>query len=146
MRKKGKLVAIIAMLATLAGLIAFTAVDEREIGRENPKQAADYRLPWRNFSETYVDGTALGVTVGSTKIEAIEAAERAGLTVGPSGWGDNRAGGASLYDRPTLVATMLRQRYLNFHDKADTRRGMTIHFRGDLVQSIDVYYINTEAI
>lgn len=40
---------------------------------------------------------------------------------------------------------MLRQPYLNFSDKADLRRGMTIHFCGDRVTSIDVHYINTEA-
>lgn len=44
------------------------------------------------------------------------------------------------------MATMLRQPYLNFDDEADPRRGMTIHFRGGRVTSIDVYYINFEAI
>jgi hypothetical protein len=130
----------------LAATLAFASVDVREIGRSNPKRAANYRLPWFNFNETYADGEALGVVVGSTKAEAIQAAERAGLIVGPSGWGDNRAGGASLYDRQTLLATMLRQPYLNFHDQGDGRRGMTIHFRGDRVARIDVYYINMEAI
>ena len=148
MRTRAKvIVGTVALLAAaLAGSMALALVDAREIGRSNPKQAANYRLPWRNSSETYVDGAALGVVVGSTRAEAIQAAERAGLTVGPSGWGDNRAGGASLYDRPTLLATMLRQPYLNFSDEADPRRGMTIHFRGDRVTSIDVHYINTEAI
>ena len=130
----------------VAGSVALASVDVREIGRSNPKQAANYRLPWFNFSETYIDGAVLGVVVGSAKAEAIRAAERAGLTVGPSGWGDNRAGGASLYDQPALLATMLQQPQLNFHDEADLRRGMTIHFRGDRVASIDVHYINTEAI
>ncbi|MEA1013712.1 hypothetical protein [Sphingosinicella sp. LY1275] len=130
----------------LAGWVALSSVDVREIGRTNPKQAANYRLPWFNFSETYAEGAVLGVVVGSTKAEAIQAAERAGLTVGPSGWGDNRAGGASLYDRRTLLATMLRQPHLNFHDRTDLRRGMTIHFDGDRVTRIDVHYIYTEAI
>jgi hypothetical protein len=148
MRSRAKvIIGSVALLAmALAGSVALASVDAREIGRSNPKQAANYRLPRRNFSETYVDGSVLGVVVGSAKAEAIQAAERAGLTVGPSGWGDNRAGGASLYDRPTLLATMLRQPYLNFSDEADLRRGMTIHFRGDRVTSIDVHYINTEAI
>jgi hypothetical protein len=148
MRTRAKVIfgTVALLAAALAGSMALASVDAREIGRRNPKQAANYRLPWRNFSETYVDGAALGVVVGSTRAEAIQAAERAGLTVGPSGWGDNRAGGASVYDRPTLLATMLRQPYLNFSDEADLRRGMTIHFRGDRVTSIDVHYINTEAI
>lgn len=67
----------VAMLAmALAGSVALASVDAREIGRSNPKQAANYRLPWRNFSETYVDGAVLGVVVGSTKAEAIQAAGR----------------------------------------------------------------------
>jgi hypothetical protein len=121
----------VAMLAIAAWSVALGLVDSREIGRSSPKEAANYRLPWRNFSETYVHGAVLGVVVGSTKAEAIQAAERAGLTVDPNGWGDNRAGGASLYDRPTLLATMLRQPSLNFSDEVDLRQGMTIHFRGD---------------
>jgi hypothetical protein len=146
MRTLTKVVAIAAGLVVLAGSVALAAVDVREIGRSNLEEAANYRPPWFNFSETYADGSVLGVVVGSTKAEAIQAAERAGLTVGPSGWGDNRAGGASLYDRPTLLATMLQQPYLNFHDEADLRRGMTIYFRSDRVESVDVHYINTEAI
>lgn len=135
-----------ALAMVLAGSVALASVDVKAIGRSNPKEAANYRLPWFNFSGNHVDGAVLGVVVGSTRAEAIQAAERAGLTVGPSGWGDNRAGGASLYDRPTLLATMLRQPHLNFHDATDLRRGMTIHFRGDRVARIDVHYINTETI
>ena len=149
MRTRSKVVigsAVIAVAVVLAGSVALASVNVREIGRSNPKQAANYRLPWFNFSETYIDGAVLGVVIGSTKVEAIQAAELAGFTVGPSGWGDNRAGGAGLYDRPTLLATMLRQPYLNFGDEAEMRRGMTIHFRGDRVARIDVHYINTEAI
>lgn len=149
MRTRAKLVIggiATALAIVLAGLVALASLDVREIGRSNPQQAANYRLPWFNFSETYVDGAVLGVVVGSTKAEAIQAAERLGLIVGPSGWGDNRAGGASLYDRSTLLAIMLRQPYLNFDDEDDLRRGITIHFRGDRVASIDVHYINTEAI
>lgn len=142
---------IVGVIATglavvLAGSVALASVDAREIGRRSPKQAANYRLPWFNFSETYNDGAVLGVVVGSTRTEAIQAAEQAGLTVEPSGWGDNRAGGARLYDRPTLLATMLRQQHLNFHDAADLRRGMTIYFRADRVERMDVHYINNEAI
>lgn len=134
----------VAFAIVLAGAFALASIDVRSIGRSSPKQAAHYRLPGFNFSETYVDGAVLGVVVGSTRTEAIQAAERAGLTVAPGGWGDNRAGGASLYDRSTLLAKMLRQPRLDFNDEADTRRGMIIRFRGDHVASISAYYINSE--
>ena len=122
------------------------ATHAREIGRSDPKMAANYRLPWFNFSETYIDGLALGVAVGSTKSEAIDAAERAGFTVQPGGWGDNRAGGAGLYERADLVAKMLRQPTLSFYDAGDLKRGMIVDFRGDRVAAIRVHYINFEAI
>lgn len=134
------------LVVMLAGSLVLASIDVPEIGRNDPKQAAKYRPPLFNFSETYASGLVLGVAVGATKADAIEAAEHAGLTVGPSGWGDNRAGGASLYDRPTLLAIMLRQTQLNFHDEADLHRGMTIHFDGDRVERIEVHYINNEAI
>ena len=125
---------------------AFSYVGARELGRSDPKQAANYRLPWFNFSETYTDGVALGIVLGSTKAEAIEAAERDGFTVEPSGWGDNRAGGADLYDRSTLHATMLRQPSLSFYDATDLSRVMIVRFREDRVASVDVHYINNEVI
>ena len=128
------------------GAFAFVAPDARDLGRSDPKRAANCRLPWFNFSETYTDGAALGVAVASTKVEAIEAAERAGLTVEPSGWDDNRAGGADLYERPELVAAMLRQPNLNFYDPNDLKRGMTVDFRDNRVVAIRVHYINFEAI
>ena len=126
--------------------VANAAAEAREIGRSNPKKAANYRLPLFNFSETYTDGVVLGVAVGSTKADAIRAAERAGFTVSPSGWGDDRAGGADLYDRSELVTRMLRQPYLNFHAAYDRKGGMTIDFRGDRVVAVRVHYINFEAI
>lgn len=61
-----------------------------------------------NFSETYFDGVALGIAVGSTKGEAIEAAERGGFEVSLSSLGDSRAGGAGLYEKSELLAAMLR--------------------------------------
>jgi hypothetical protein len=140
-------ISIIAV-TSIAAVSAFTfAVSHaRELGRSDPKKAANYRPPWFNFSETYTDGTALGVAVGASKVEAFEAAERAGLTVAPSGWGDNRAGGADLYERPELVAAMLRQPYLNFYDRSDLKRGMIVDFRDNRVVAIRVHYINSEAI
>ena len=140
-------IAILTIFSIAAvGAVTFAAADVREIGRSDPKRAANYRLPLFNFSETYTDGVALDVAIGSTKAEAIRAAERTGLTVQPSGWGDSRAGGADLYERSELVATMLRQPYLAFYDAADLKRGMIVDFRGDRVAAIRVYYINFEAI
>ena len=134
------------LLMILAASVALASVDVHAIGRNNPKQAANYCLPWFNFSETYVDGVVLGVAVGAKKAEAIQAAESAGMTVDPGGWGDSRAGGVSLYDRQALLTAMSGQPFLTFYDEADLRRGMTIRFRGDRVASVTVYYINTEAI
>ncbi len=106
MRTRAKVVlsaAVIALAAVGVAVVALGSVDARQIGRTDPKRAANYRVPWFNFSETYVDGEALGVVIGSTRAEAIRAAERASFTVGPSGWGDNRAGGADLYTRPEIA-------------------------------------------
>jgi hypothetical protein len=126
--------------------MAFTSVDARAIGRIDPKRAAHYRPPLFNFSETYTDGQVLDVTIGSSKTDAVDAATRAGFIVDPSGWGDNRGGGAELYEKSELLATMLRQQHLNFHDPKDTKRGMIINFRADRAASVDVFYINFEAI
>ena len=148
MRTRAK---IVATIVTAFGLIAAVtvgigSVNARQIGRTDPKRAANYRLPWFNLSETYADGAVLGVAVGSTKVEAIQAAERTGLVVIPGGWGDNRAGGADLYDKSDLLAMMLRQPHLNFYDPTDSKLGMTIQFRENRVASINVSYINFEAI
>ena len=135
----------VALGAVILAAVALDSVDAREIGRSDPKRAANYRLPWFNFSETYIDGVVLGIAIGSTKAEAIRAAEGGGFEVNTSSWGDNRAGQGDLYERSVLLATMIRQPYLSFDDAADPSRGMIIHFRGDRVASIDVHYINTEA-
>jgi hypothetical protein len=138
---------IVALIGTAAiGALSFAAVDAREIGRSDPRKAARFRPPLFNFSETYTDGSVLGVAVGSTRAEAIGAAERVGLTVQPSGWGDNRAGGATLYERSELLATMLRQPHLDFFDPKGPKGGMTMWFRGGRVVAIGIYYVNFEAI
>jgi hypothetical protein len=148
--RNGAKIVLAGFLAVLAAggvaAVAAASVDTRTIGRTNPQRAANYRLPWFNFSETYTDGEILGVVIGSTRDEAIQAAERAGLTVDTSGWGDNRAGGADLYRKSALRGAMSRQPHLDYFDKADTKRGMTIRFRDDRVVSVSVYYINSEAI
>lgn len=133
-----------ALLVAFAGSVALASVDVREIGRTDPKRAANFRPPWFNFSENYSDGEVLGIPIGSTRGNAISVAERAGFVVETSGWGDNRAGQADLYDRATLLATMERQPHLNFHDASDLHRGMTVRFSGDRVRSISVHYTNFE--
>lgn len=149
MRRRTKVV-FVSLVMTVAvvsiAAIAAVSVDTRTIGRTDPKRAANYRLPWFNFYETYTDGEALGVRIGSSRDEAIHAAERAGLTVEPGSWGDNRAGGADLYRRSELIQMMRRQPSLSFGDMTDTKRGMTIRLSGDRVVSVNVYYINSEAL
>ena len=128
------------------GALKYASVDARKIGRTDPKRAAHYRPILFNFSETYTDGSALGVAVGSTKQQAIEAAEGAGFVVEPSGWGDNRAGGTELYSRATLLRTMLKQTHLAFYDPRDLSLGIIVNFREDRVGALHVHYINFEAI
>jgi hypothetical protein len=135
-------VAIVSVLGIGSiSAVVLNSADSRELGRSDPKRAARYIL---NFSENYTDGVVLGIAVGSTKTEAIQASERAGLTVNPGCWGDNRAGGASLYDKPQLNTAMLRQPHLCFYDADDLRKGLTVDFRGNHVTAIRVYYINIE--
>ena len=55
-------IAILTIFSIAAvGAVTFAAADVREIGRSDPKRAANYRLPLFNFSETYTDGVALDV-------------------------------------------------------------------------------------
>lgn len=139
-------IATIAILGVgFIGAVTLAAT-AREIGRTDPKRAANYRLPLRNFSETYTDGVALGIAIGSPKAEAIAVAEQAGLTVDPACWGDYRAGGAELYERSDLATTMLRQRTLCFHDADNLKSGIIVDFVGDRVAVVRVHYINFEAI
>jgi hypothetical protein len=66
--------------------------------------------------------------------------------VEPGGWGDNRAGGADLYEKTDLLEIMLRQPNLHYYDPNDLKRGMTVEFRNDRVAAVNVFYINFEAI
>lgn len=149
MRRRAKAVLVGFLAVAAAGgiaVVAIASVDTRTIGRTDPKRAANYRLPWFNFYETYTEGEALGVRIGSSRDEAIQAAERAGLIVQPGGWGDNRAGGSDLYRRDELLQAMRLQPSLFYGDRTDTKRGMTVRFSDDRVVSVTVYYINSEAI
>jgi hypothetical protein len=145
-KKLGLSLLLLGVIGAGSAFIAFRSVDVRELGRSDPRQAASHLLPWRNFAETYTDGSVLGIAVGSPKAEAIRAAERAGLEVSPSGWGDSRAGGASLYDRRALVASMLAQDHLAFSDPRDLRRELILHFHGGRLSSVEVYYVKFEAL
>lgn len=127
-----------------AGVLAFAR--SYEIGRTNPHRAASYRPPLFNFSETYTDGTALGIAIGSSKEEAIRAAEAGGFVVVPAGWGDDRPGGAALYGKPELRRTMLRQDQLSWRDPRGIWSGMIVEFRDGRVRSVNVYYINFETM
>ncbi len=137
---------VLALAALALVAVVIGSVDVRQLGRTNPKRAANFRLPWFNFSETYTDGKILGVSIGATRAEAIHAAEDAGFEVEPSGWGDARAGGASLYSRSALLAAIAGQPNLYFYNHTDLKNGMRVTFRQDRVVSVNVYYINFEAI
>lgn len=126
-----------------AGALAFS--QSAEIGRTDPRRAASYRPPLFNFSETYTDGTALGITIGSSRETAIRVAEAGGYVVVPAGWGDGRRGGAALYDKAELRRTMLRQDQLSWRDPRGVWSGMIVEFRDGRVRSVNVYYINFEA-
>jgi hypothetical protein len=148
MGRVGKAAIVTCVLAgvTAVGAAALACVDVRAIGRSDPRRAANYRPLLFNFSANYTDGSALGIAVGTSKGEAISIAERGGFAVEPTGWGDSRAGGADLYERSKLVATMLRQPYLSFHDARDPKRGMILEFEDGRVAAIRVHYINSETI
>jgi len=140
----GTILVIVAAISV--GMFAWTSVDVRAIGRTDPKRAATHKLPWGNFSETYSDGSAVGLMVGSSKREAIGAADAGGFIVQPSCWGDSRAGGASLYETSELRKMMLRQPVLCFEEAHDLRKGLIVRFHRDRVASIEVYYINSESL
>ncbi|HEY0625025.1 hypothetical protein [Sphingomonas sp.] len=149
MRKYGKLLLagiVVAAAGLGAGAMAFASARSYEIGRTDPRRAAGYRPLFYNFSETYTDGTALGITIGSSKEQAIRAAEAGGFVVNPAGWGDARPGGAALYEPGELHRTMLRQDHLSFRDRRELWSGMILEFRNGRVRSVNVYYINFESV
>ena len=139
-----------ASLAFVAALLIWIAVSRfanpREIGRTDPRRAANYMPLLRNFDETYTTGTVLGIAMGASLTESIKRAELEGFEVDPGCWGDNRAGQASLYQRSELQSIMLKQSKLCWTDHTQTRRGMIINYRDAKVVSINLYYINSEAI
>jgi hypothetical protein len=132
------------VLAVGIGIGAFAFAQSHEIGRTDPHRAASYRPPLFNFSETYTDGSALGIAIGSSQDEAIRAAEAGGYLIVPAGWGDDRPGGAALYEKSELRRTMLRQSQLSWRDPRGVWSGMIIEFRDGRVHSVNVYYINFE--
>ena len=146
LRSRNATIIVATVIVLALGWSYLSTVYARDIGRTNPCAAANFQLPWFNFSETYTEGLALGVAVGSTKAEAIRSAEQSGMQVDPSGWSDNRAGGVDLYGPMELHSKMLQQPYLIFHDPENLEGSMIINFRKDRVSNVEVYCINTEAI
>lgn len=134
------------VLAALIGGGTLAFARSYELGRTNPHRAASYRPPLFNFSETYTDGTALGIAIGSSKEDAIRAAEAGGFIPVPAGWGDDRPGGAALYAKEELHRTMLRQSQLSWRDPRGVWSGMIVEFRDERVHSVNVYYINFEML
>lgn len=132
------------VLAVGIGIWALAYARSYELGRTDPHRAASYRPPLFNFSETYTDGTALGIAIGASREAAIRAAEAGGYIVVPAGWGDDRPGGAALYEPSDLHRTMLRQNQLSWRDPRGVWSGMIVEFRDGRVHSVNVYYINFE--
>lgn len=132
------------VLAIGLGVGALASARSYELGRTDPHRAASYRPPLFNFSETYTDGTALGIAIGSSKEAAIRAAEAGGYIVVPAGWGDDRRGGAALYEKSELHRMMLQQSQLSWRDPRGVWSGMIVEFSGGRVHSVNVYYINFE--
>lgn len=118
--------------------------DTKAMGRIDPQRAASFQPLLFNFSETYSDGSVMGIEIGASKAEAIEAAEKAGYFINPASWGDNRAGGSELYQSSELRKMALRQPVLSFTKMQ--RGGMIISFSGDSVQKVEVFHINSEGI
>jgi hypothetical protein len=134
------------VLAVGIGVGTLAYARSYELGRTDPHRAASYRPPLFNFSETYTDGTALGIAIGSSREAAIRAAEAGGYVVVPAGWGDDRPGGAGLYEKAELYRTMLRQSQLSWRDARGVWSGMIVEFHDDRVRSVNVYYINFEML
>ena len=132
-----------AAVSIIAGTaIAYFNVDERALGRTNPRRAAFYSPPLGNFVETYADGTALGFTVGMPKERALQLATKSGFTVEPISWGDNRAGGAELYTADELRAKAMTVDSLHMSTDREDVELLTLNFDRDRVRSITVGYIN----
>jgi len=122
-------------------VIAYVSVDERELGRTNPRGAAFYSPPLGNFVETYSDGTALGFAVGMPRERALQVAAKSGFIVEPISWGDNRAGGADLYSTEELWAQAKAVESLDLSTDREDVEILTLSFHKDRVRSITVGYI-----
>ena len=133
--------AAVSMIAGTA--IAYVSVDEREMGRTNPRRAAFYSPPLGNFVETYSEGTALGFTVGMPRERALQVAAKSGFIVNPISWGDNRAGQADLYSADELRARAMRAESIDFETNNENVEVLELSFYRNRIRSITVGYINT---
>jgi hypothetical protein len=121
-----------AVVSAVAGpAIAYVSVDEHELGRIDPRRAAFYSGPSGVFDATYTDGSALGFTIGMPKDEAMDVAAKAGLVAQPDGWGDYRAGGASLYTPEALRAQAMSP--ANLYPQFRRDDGLTVELLFDEV-------------
>jgi hypothetical protein len=78
-----------AAASVVAGpAIAYVSVDERELGRTDPRRAAFYSGLWADFNATYRDGSALGISVGMPKDKALDAAAKQGFALDTVTWDD----------------------------------------------------------
>jgi hypothetical protein len=130
------------MLAVGLGpaLAFYLLVDEKEIGRTDPKRAAFYSAPSSGFYEAYEEGPVLGFTVGMSKSAALGAIEASGFVIDTNSWGDNRAGGASLYTRSELDRQARSVSALSLESRKIPGTAVDLLFAGDRVVTILVSY------
>jgi hypothetical protein len=132
-----------ALVVVVSSCTAFLLVDTRTIGRTDLRRAASFRF---NFVETYSTGSVLGVKIGQTKLAAIQSAEQAGFQLQPSAWGDNRAGGANLYERSELLEKAMKMDTIHMGGRTDTKQAIELRFNENRLIAIKLLYINFENI
>lgn len=141
LRRKWWMTGSLVLVAILYGATSFIAAGD--IGRSNPSLASLFRPIWFNFNETYVDGQAMGFAIGTGKDEVIAAVFENGYEVQPSCWGDNRAGGESLYTRNELIDAMQSRDAICIG--AD-RTSIILRFSEATLRSVEVTFVRNELI
>src|SRR5215213_5481540 len=112
-----------AAASVLAGpAIAYVSVNERELGRTDPRRAAFYSGLRANFNETYRDGSALGFSIGMPEEQALDVAAKRGFIVEPY-WGDPLTDVPELETEEERGAAALAAGFLILRLRGDNRLG-----------------------
>ncbi|HEY5722635.1 MAG TPA: hypothetical protein VIT45_09965 [Allosphingosinicella sp.] len=128
-----------AAASVLAGpAIAYVSVNERELGRTDPRRAAFYSGFRANFNETYRDGSALGFSVGMPEEQALDVAAKRRFIVEPL-W-DALAEIPELETEEERRAAALATGFLILRLRGDKRLGAELTIDEDRVSSITVRY------